>query len=130
MFNACPVPTPDKSSTIIELEREILRMLCDPGEEADGKSREQAILRLQAHSWRDAEHRIVFEAVSKLPGRNASELRHQLPAQTTRMGFPDMHWETYFASKTSSSTEGAKESNPNMETLIARLRAASREPAS
>jgi hypothetical protein len=46
------------------------------------------------------------------------------------MGFPDVHWETYFASNTSPSTEGAKENNPNMETLIARLRAATREPAS
>jgi hypothetical protein len=124
------VPTADKSPIIIELEREILRMLCDPREEADGKSREQAVRRLQAHSWRDAEHRIVFEAVRKLPGRNATELRRQLPAQTTRMGFPDVHWETYFASNTSSSTESAKENNLNMETLIARLRAASREPAS
>jgi len=114
----------------MELEREILRMLCDPRGEADGKSREQAVLRLQAHRWRDAEHRIVFEAVAKLPGRNATELRRQLPAQATRMGFPDVQWETYFASNTSPSTEGAKENNPNMETLIARLRAATREPAS
>ena len=124
------MPTADKSPTIIELEREILRMLCDPREEADGKWRERAVLRLQAHSWRDAEHRIVFEAVAKLSGRNATELRRHLPAQATRMGFPDVHWETYFASNTSPSTEGAKENNPNMETLIARLRAATREPAS
>ena len=130
MFNAGPVPTADKSPTIIELEREILRMLCHPHGRADAKSREQAVLRLQAHSWHDAEHRVVFEAVAKLPGREAAELRRQLPAQATRMGFPDVHWETYFASKTSPSTEGAKENNPNMETLIARLLAASREPVS
>ncbi len=125
-----PVPTADKSPAIIELEREILRMLCDPHEQADAKSREQAIVRLQAHSWHDAEHRIVFEAVAKLPGRDAAQLRRQLPAQATRMGFPDVPWDTYFVSSTSPSIEGAKENSPNIETLIARLRAASREPAS
>jgi hypothetical protein len=124
------VPTGDKSPTIIELEREILRMLCDPREEADRKSREEAVLRLQAHRWRDAEHRIIFEAVAKLPGRNATELRRQLPAQATRMGFPDVHWETYFTSNTSRSAEGPQEKSCSLEALIARLRAASGEPVS
>jgi hypothetical protein len=127
---AYPVPTADKSPTIIELEREILRVLCDPHGRADAKSREQAVLRLQAHSWHDAEHRIVFEAVAKLPGRDAAELHRQLPAQATRMGFPDVNWETYFASNTSPSTAGAKQNRPHIETLVARLRAASREPGS
>lgn len=124
------MPTADKSSTIIALEREILRMLCDPHEQADAQLRERAVLRLQAHSWHDAEHRIVFEAVAKLPGRDAGELRRQLPAQATRMGFPEVYWETYFASNTSASAAGAKENSPTIELLLARLRAASREPGS
>jgi hypothetical protein len=124
-----PVPAADKSPAIIELEREILRMLCDPHEQADAKSREGAIVKLQTHSWHDAEHRIVFEAVAKLPVPDAAQLRSQLPAQATRMGFPDVHWETYFVRSTFRGIEGAKENSPNIATLIARLRAASREPA-
>lgn len=125
-----PVPASDKSPAIIELEREILRMLCDPHEQTGAKSRKQAVLKLLAHRWHDAEHRIVFEAVAKLPGQDAAALRRQLPAQATRMGFPEVHWEAYFASNTSPSSEGAKENGPNIETLVARLRAASREHAS
>ena len=120
----------DKSRSVVELERKILRLLCNPREQVDAESREEAVLSLQTHSWQDAEHRIVFEAIAKLPERDVAELRRQLPAQATRMGFPDVHWETYFASNTSPSTEGAKENSPNIETLVARLRAASREPGS
>jgi hypothetical protein len=121
----------DKSPSIIELEREVLRLLCDPREPTAAKAREQAVLGLQGHSWQDAEHRIVFEALAKLPGRDDSELRRQLPAQATRMGFPDVHWATYFASDGSSrSIDGPEQNSSSLAALIARLRAASRETAS
>jgi hypothetical protein len=119
------VPTADKSPAIIELELEILRILCDPQEQADVKSREQAVLRLQGHSWHDAEHRIVFDAIAKLPGRDGAELRRQLPAQATRMGFPDVHWETYFAGDTSHSATTVDENRSTLAALITRLLAAS-----
>jgi hypothetical protein len=125
------MPTPDKSASIIAFEREILRLLCDPRAQPDAKSREQAVLSLQTHPWQDAEHRIVFEALAKLPGRDASELRRQLPAQATRMGFPDVHWETYFASDGSSrSIHGPELNGSSLDALVARLCAGSRDPAS
>jgi hypothetical protein len=38
----------------------------------------------------------VFESLARLAsGLTPAELREQLPAQATRMGFPDMSWENY-----------------------------------
>ncbi len=51
---------------------------------------------LSNHVWQDAEHRVVFEAIQRLSSSDPQLLREQLPAQTTRMGFPDVSWENYF----------------------------------
>ena len=51
---------------------------------------------LSSHVWQDAEHRVVFEAIQRLSSSDPQLLREQLPAQTTRMGFPDVNWENYF----------------------------------
>jgi hypothetical protein len=114
----------DKSRSVVELERKILRLLCNPREQVDAESREEAVLSLQTHSWQDAEHRIVFEAIAKLPERDVAELRRQLPAQATRMGFPDVCWETYFASDGGScSIDSPAENSSSLGALLARLRA-------
>jgi hypothetical protein len=52
---------------------------------------------LSNHIWQDAEHRVVFEAIQRLSSSDPKLLREQLPAQTTRMGFPDVSWENYFS---------------------------------
>jgi hypothetical protein len=39
----------------------------------------------------------VFEAIQRLSSSDPKLLREQLPAQTTRMGFPDVSWENYFS---------------------------------
>jgi hypothetical protein len=52
---------------------------------------------LSGHIWQDAEHGVVFEAIQRLCSSDPQLLREQLPAQTTRMGFPDVSWENYFA---------------------------------
>jgi hypothetical protein len=67
----------------------------------------------------DPKHRVVFEALTALPGRQPSALREQLPAQATRMGFPDVNWQNYFA---------APADAPAIETLVAQLLATSRKP--
>jgi hypothetical protein len=84
----------------LDLESRILRALCsNPSPRTDNSAARANILaQLRPHHWQDSEHRVVFEALTALPGRDATELREQLPAQATRMGFPDVNWENYFAS--------------------------------
>jgi hypothetical protein len=129
------MPTGDKSSNIVALELEILRRLFSsqesniPNAMIDGRLRKKMIAALLTHHWRDPENRIVFEALERLPGRSSYyELRHQLPAQATRMGFPDVNWERYFMPENSSRTsDSAKSYDANIETLIANLGAATRD---
>lgn len=130
------MPTSDKSLRVSELELEILRKLCDPHATAAAEQQTYArahhriLSEVQAHKWQDAEHRIVFEAMARLPGRNADELRRQLPAQATRMGFPDVQWETYFTGDLANKAGRADPVSRTLEALIAQLRALSPETAS
>jgi len=106
----------------LDLESRILRALCcNPSSRTDISSAQAIILaQLRPHRWQNPEHRVVFEALTALPGRDATELREQLPAQATRMGFPDVNWENYFASAAAASA---------IEPLVAELLATSRQPA-
>jgi hypothetical protein len=87
---------------VLDLESRIVRALCSEPSAFDSphtqhsSARAAILAKLRAHKWRDPEHRVVFEALTLLQGRNATELREQLPAQATRMGFPDVNWEQYF----------------------------------
>jgi hypothetical protein len=108
----------------LDLESRILRALCtDPSPSTDNPAaaftakRAAILAKLRSHRWQDPEHRVVFEALTLLPGRQAKELREQLPAQATRMGFPDVNWDRYFV---------ASNDNAAIETLVAELLAASR----
>jgi hypothetical protein len=107
----------------LDLESKILRALCsNPSPSTDNPAaatakRATILAKLRAHRWQDPEHRVVFEALTLLPGRQAKELREQLPAQATRMGFPDVNWDRYFV---------ASNDNAPIETLVAELLAASR----
>jgi hypothetical protein len=126
----------DKSPAIIELERKILRALCregadtSAGAELDTQSRASAVSELLSHNWQHPEHRVVFDALTRLPGRDTAELQRQLPAQATRMGFPDVPWERYFAGGRADHTKRANKHRTDLETLIAQLRAASAETCS
>ena len=110
---------------VLDLESRILRALCSAptafgSSNAVHESERAAILAtLHSHRWQDPEHRVVFEALTRLPGRQAAELREQLPAQATRMGFPDVNWQKYFTAAPADSA---------LETLVAELLATSRTP--
>jgi hypothetical protein len=127
------MPAADKPLAIVELERQILRVLCS--ERSDGltpedfnrETRATAVSGLLSYCWHDTEHRVVFEALARLPGRDAAELQRQLPAQATRMGFPDVRWETYFAWGTAHAAQALNARRPDLNTLIAQLLAASAE---
>jgi hypothetical protein len=88
------MPQQSQSKRIFELERDTLCALCI---RASANARHQDTMRdLSNHVWQDAEHRVVFEAIQRLSSSDPKLLREQLPAQTTRMGFPDVNWENYF----------------------------------
>ena len=106
---------------MFDLESRILRALCSTPSALDSPGTHQAssgattLAKLGEHRWQHPEHRVVFEALTLLQGRNATELRGQLPAQATRMGFPDVDWDQYFAASTDDAA---------IETLVAELLAA------
>jgi hypothetical protein len=109
---------------LLDLESRILRALCT-GSPAVGilgthhsSSLAAILVELRAHEWQHPEHRVVFDALTQLQGRDGTELREQLPAQATRMGFPDVNWHEYF-------TERGE--NASIETLVAELLTASPE---
>jgi hypothetical protein len=81
---------------VLALEREILRSLCNS---LDPALPRDAILRsLSHHKWLDPDHRVVYEALRRIPLSSPAAIRDQLPAAATRMGFPDVDWQPYFES--------------------------------
>ena len=76
------------------LERDILRAICC-GSKLSGSALEDALRDLEDYRWQIAEHRIVYAAVAALQQSHGESLVEQLPAQATRMGFPDVDWELY-----------------------------------
>jgi hypothetical protein len=75
-------------------EQLVLQYLCtNPGAAAAHKLKS----RLSTCQWRSADHSAVFEALQRLSSAStAAQLREQLPAQLTRLGFPDLDCEIYF----------------------------------
>lgn len=81
--------------TPLGTELELLRNLCRDGVKSVSSD---GIRALAGHDWVDFDHRIVFDALFRLANIPPAALRHQLPAEATRMGFPDVVWEKYFES--------------------------------
>ena len=93
------------------LEQKILAALCaaslPPGE------RLGAVRMLSMYAWREPEHQTVFQAIQRLSSARQASWREELPAQATRMGFPDVDWSRYF---------GAPDQHgPAVKEMIARL---------
>ena len=57
----------------------------------------QLVDALKAHRWEHADHRVIYEALIETDTPDTETLRRELPAVATRMGFPDIHWERFFA---------------------------------
>ena len=89
------MPKQSQTRQVFELERETLCALCVRA--SLNAQHPTAMRELSNHIWQDAEHRVVFEAIQRLSSSDPKLLREQLPAQTTRMGFPDVSWENYFS---------------------------------
>jgi len=84
---------PTAAMAIVNAERLVLRALStrfvQPTEwiAIDGK--------LAGYSWREPDHAIMYAAISRARSRDPKRWREQLAAQTTRMGFPDLDWESF-----------------------------------
>jgi hypothetical protein len=96
---------------ILRLEIEVLRAICSEnanGKEDREKSRSQLLelLReLQDYCWRGDEHRVVYGALMAVKRSSGETIAEQLPAQATRMGFPDVDWELYLQPSGAHQTE-------------------------
>lgn len=85
----------ESSADPVGLERRVLRELCRARLTRAGWTK---IARgLREYTWRDVEHGLVYAAIERLGSRDPQALREQLPAQATRMGFPDIDWQAYFS---------------------------------
>lgn len=82
------------SNDVHNLEHRILCALCSDTTRAE--LRGKVVRDLNGHPWHDSEHRIIYEALRSIPNGEGRAMREQLPAQATRMGFPDVDWDDYF----------------------------------
>jgi len=111
------VPTNDIAARgIIAAERQLLHRFFSGAANAQIG---QFIGELSAYSWREPEHATVFEAIRALapPPSSVASWREELPAQATRMGFPDVEWTKYFGD-----SGAADEGAPSLDELISRVR--------
>jgi len=87
------MPVGDSPKPTVEIERKIIRALCSnavsPSDWLKG------VARLATHTWMDPEHKVLYGALQVLRTSDAQARREQLPAQATRMGFPDVDWQRY-----------------------------------
>jgi hypothetical protein len=83
----------------VALERSVLRAICAAASDSGGLTISDAKALLEKYIWRDPDTRVVFESLCALSSRlSPDQLREQLPAQATRLGFPDVDWEGYLKS--------------------------------
>jgi hypothetical protein len=109
------VPDLPTSESCVALEREILQWFCAAN--APETISSELKKTLAAYAWRDPDNRVVFESLTRLTsGLTPAQLREQLPAQATRMGFPDVNWGNYLTQ----GEPGARD----IRNLVERLRAA------
>jgi hypothetical protein len=88
---------PGNATEIFEAEQLLLKFLCAHPAAATAQEIKS---QLSSYKWRNPDHSVVFEALNRLnSARTATQLREQLPAQLTRLGFPDVNYEIYFEGK-------------------------------
>jgi hypothetical protein len=79
----------------IDFERRVLRRLCRA--KLTRAEWSKIVRALHEYAWLDVEHGLVYAAIERLAPHDPKGLRDQLPAQATRMGFPDIDWQVYFS---------------------------------
>lgn len=90
-----PLRVSAESVTTTELELAVLQALCvTPRRDALST---QLVNQLNGYRWKHCDHRVIYEALIEVDIADTETLRRELPAAATRMGFPDIHWERFFA---------------------------------
>ena len=69
---------------------------------------------LTAYRWQESDNKVVYEALRAIKSRYPETRRDELPAQATRMGFPEVDWKPYF--------EPDEELGSHLQDLIRRLK--------
>jgi hypothetical protein len=87
------VPDRPPQSFRSALEQQILQRFCT--EDLPESVTAAIKTKLDSYAWCDPDNRIVFEALCSLGSLTPAVTASQLPAQATRMGFPDLNWERY-----------------------------------
>ena len=78
-----------------EIERRVLGALCAAPLSLDDCS--EALRSLVNYNWIVPDHRVIYEALRRSRQRSTSALREQMTAEITRLGFPDIQVEPFFA---------------------------------
>jgi hypothetical protein len=76
-----------------QIERDILSALC--ANEIPSADWSNLVKQLSGYEWKDPEHQVVYDALRGIQSRDLETRRRELPAQVTRMGFPDIDWGKY-----------------------------------
>ena len=81
--------------TDLDLEKLTLRVLCLGAPQ--GPVKQAVIPLLRNYPWQSQLHQVIFKALAAIPSDDPAILHELLPAKLTRMGFPDVEWEEFFA---------------------------------
>ncbi len=79
-----------------EIERQVLGALCTGPISLDDRS--EVLRGLANYNWILPDHRVIYEALRRSRQRNSAALREHIVAEITRLGFPDIDVEPFFAS--------------------------------
>lgn len=103
LANGKPLSPPGHMATNLDLEKLILSVLCLGTRQ--GPVKETLTPLLRDYQWQAPVHQVIFNALAAIPSNDPGVLRQLLPARLTRMGFPDIEWEEFFAPRSLSSEE-------------------------
>jgi len=81
----------EHSVHVSEIERQLLRALI--GTQIESSDWTAIDRELGAYAWREPDHTVVYKAIVRARSRDQKNWRKELPAQATRMGFPDLDWQ-------------------------------------
>lgn len=102
-----------RSQAISQLELALLRALFSVGSPT---YLDHALRELESHQWLNPEYGVVYQALASAVKKSPQSWRDELPAQATRMGFPDVDWKIYLGEK-------ADLQNANLPELLGGLKA-------